>query len=219
MPSICRFRRAARSRGRSLADISRNASHDVDNRTPQMFLARLRDWQSRGGASWRWRRREFSRAILLPRCWGKYASATAAVSREHLASAAGLYQRLSQSYIRDGRSGARERERLAQSVLGGPKINTQVVGRAQVIGSACGSACGSPTASDRVANVKGRNSGCLPEVENLEIPIRFMDGAVFLGSTGLKDTALLSAVPASEFDLSRSTLRPEAAQEAGRNPS
>jgi hypothetical protein len=159
-----------------VADISATL-HDVDNRTPQMFYARLRDWQSRGG------RLEVAAAriqqgdALVTGAGEIRLSDSGRVEGALRVSAAGLYQRLAQSYIRDGRSGARERERLAQSVLGGPKINTRSLGTPQ-----------SDQPADREAGPRGerqRQQLMPPEVGNLEIPIRFMDGAVFLGSTGL----------------------------------
>jgi hypothetical protein len=163
-----------------VADISATL-HDVDNRTPQMFYARLRDWQSRGG------RLEVAAARIqqgdaLATGVGEIRlSDSGRVEGALRVSAAGLYQRLAQSYIRDGRSGARERERLAQSVLGGPKINTRSLGTPQSDQPA-------DQPADREAGPRGerQRQQLMPqEVGNLEIPIRFMDGAVFLGSTGL----------------------------------
>ncbi len=90
---------------------------------------------------------------------------------------AGLYQRLAQSYIRDGQSGARERERLAQAVRGGPRTHTRSLGNPQLDQSA-----------DRDAgrsSVRQRQPVLPQPVGNLEISIRFEDGAVFLDSTGL----------------------------------
>jgi hypothetical protein len=159
-----------------VADISATF-HDVDNRTPQMFAARLRDWQSRGG------RLEVAEARIqqgdaLATGAGQIRlSDSGGVEGALRVNTAGLYQRVAQSYIRDGQSGARERERLAQAVLGGPRTHTRSLGNTQLDQSA-----------DRDAGRSGerQRQPLVPQpVGNLEISIRFMDGAVFLDSTGL----------------------------------
>lgn len=159
-----------------VADISA-VLHDVDNRTPQMFAARLRDWQSRGG------RLEVAQARIqqgdaLATGAGEIRlSDSGRVEGALRVSAAGLYERLAQSYIRDGQSGGRERERLAQSSLGGARIHTRSLGAPQ-----------SDQAADRQAAPRGdrqRQQAMPQQIGNREIPIRFVDGTVFLGSTGL----------------------------------
>lgn len=159
-----------------VADISA-AIYDVDNQTPHMFFTRLRDWQSRGG------RLEVQEARIqqgdeLATGAGQIRlSASGQLEGGLRVNTTGLYARLAQSYIRDGKSGARERERLAQSFLGGPRIHTRSLGSSQ-----------SDRSADREAGLRGerdRQQAMPPQVGNLEIPIRIIDGTVYLGSTGL----------------------------------
>ncbi len=149
--------------------------HDFDHRSPQLLSARLRDWQARGG------RLEVASARIqqgdaLATGAGQLSlSNNGRVEGALRVKAAGPYGQLAQSYIRDGQSGARERERLAQSFLGGARTHTRSLGAPQ---------------SDQ----PGRNAGPLErerqdtarqQAGNLQIPIRFVDGAVYLGSTDL----------------------------------
>jgi hypothetical protein len=153
------------------------ALHNVEGRTPQLFSTRLRDWQARGG------RLEVAELRIQQ---GDSLAIGAGQLRlndsGHLdgalhMSAAGLYERIARSYILDGGSGARERERLAQTDLGGANIQTRSLANPQ-----------SDQATDRDAGL-GRERQRQPtmprQAGSFEIPIRFRDGAVFLGSTDL----------------------------------
>lgn len=150
--------------------------HDVDNRTPQMLSARVRDWQSRGGHL------EVAEARLQQ--GEAVASGTGEIRLSdsgrfdgvlHV-STVGLYQRLAVSFIRDGQSGARERERLAQSTLGAPRIYTRSLGAPQ---------SEQPGTDAGPRGERPKQQVPPPQTGDQELPIRFSDGAVFVGSTGL----------------------------------
>jgi hypothetical protein len=83
--------------------------------------------------------------------------------------ASGPYRQLAQSYLRDGNSGAHEREQMAQAYLGQPRVQTRSLG-------------GSPEAP---APVRPQPLLKPAQGAKLDIPIRFVNGAVYLGSTGL----------------------------------
>jgi hypothetical protein len=157
-----------------VADLSATL-HDVDNPTPQMLSARLRDWQSRGG------RLEVAEARIKQ--GDAIASGTGQIRLSDSGrvdgalrvSAAGLYQRLALSYIRDGQSGAREREQLAQAAFGAPRIVSRSLGAPS--STQPEREAGRP--SERQQQQASTQSG------NQEIPIRFVDGTMFLGTTAL----------------------------------
>ena len=149
-----------------VADISA-VLHDFTNGTPQMLSQRLRDWQSRGG------RLEVASARIqqgdaLASGAGQISlSSAGALDGALRVSTTGPYERLAQSYIQDGGAGARKREQLAQSFLGQPRIQTRSLG--------------APPSEQPAEKQQAmpRRPG------NLEIPIRFVDGAVILGTTNL----------------------------------
>jgi hypothetical protein len=148
---------------------------DFDHRAPQLLSARLRDWQARGGrldvASAR-----IQQGDALATGTGQLGlSNNGRIEGALRVSAAGPYEQLAQSYIRDGQSGAQERERLAQSFLGGARTHTRSLGSPQ---------------SDDPGRKAGpverqRQNATRQQAGNLQVPIRFVDGAVYLGSTDL----------------------------------
>ena len=156
-----------------VADLSA-VLHDAGQGAPQLLAQRLREWQSGGGhleiAEIRIQQGDSTATgagqIRL--------SANGRVDGDLRVSTAGLYERLAQSYIRDGQSGARERERLAQSALGGPRIHTRSLGEPE-----------SEQGADRKPRDERQRKQLLaPQgVGNLEIPIRFANGTVLLGRT------------------------------------
>jgi len=148
-----------------VADISA-VLHDFDA-TPQMLSQRLRDWQARGG------RLEVASARIqqgdaLASGTGQIGlSADGTLDGALRFNTSGPYERLAQSYIHDGGAGARKREQLAQSFLGQARIQTRSLG--------------APPSEQpaRKQQAMPRRPG------DLEIPIRFLDGGVILGSTNL----------------------------------
>jgi len=152
-----------------VADIS-GVLHDIDAPTPQLWSERLRDWQSRGG------RLEVAQAriqqgdALATGAGQLRLSGDGLVEGTLHVNTSGPYQQLAQSYIRNGNSGAREREQLALSFLGDRKIRTRSLGG---------------PLSDRGADTGDVRHQPAKQAGNLEIPIRIVDGTVYLGSTGL----------------------------------
>ena len=136
----------------------------------QSFAERLRDWQSRGG--------HIDVADARLQQGDALASGTGQIGLNLNGrlegslnlNTTGPYQQLALSYIRDGQSGARKRERLAQSFLGQPRVQTRSLGA---------------TPEDRSPAARQRPLLVPAPGANLEIPIRFVDGTVYLGSTGL----------------------------------
>ncbi len=149
-----------------VADISA-VLHDFAGGTPQMLADRLRDWQARGGhleiASAR-----IQQGDALATGTGQLAlSADGTVEGSLRVSTAGPYEQLAQSYIRDGRSGAHKREQLAQSFLGRARIQTRSLGAP-------------------ASELPTEKQQAMPQqAGNLQLPIRFVDGAVILGATNL----------------------------------
>ncbi len=138
---------------------------DFGSATPQMLSERLRDWQSRGG------RLEVASARIqqddaLATGAGQLGlSPDGQVEGALRVHTSGPYERLAQSYIDDGRSGAGKREQLAESFLGQPRIVTRSLGAP-------------PTKSAR--------KQLAPQAPgSQQIPIRFLNGAVILGNTNL----------------------------------
>ena len=157
-----------------VADVSATL-HDVDNRTPQKLSARARDWQSRGGHLEVAEARIQQGEAVASGAGQIRLSDSGGIEGALRVSTVGLYQRLAQSFVRDGQSGARERERLAQSSLGAPRIYTRSLGAPQ----------SDQPAKDASPRGERPRQQVPPPAGNQELPIRFMDGAVFVGSTGL----------------------------------
>jgi hypothetical protein len=157
-----------------VADISA-VLHNVENRAPQILSARLRDWQSNGGHLEVAQARIQQGDSLATGAGQLRLNASGRVEGTLRVSAGGLYEQLAQSYIRDGQSGAHERERLTQSVLGEPRVHTRSLGSPQ-----------SEQPVDATAP-RGEQQQVLPpqRIGNLQIPIRIVDGAVLLGSSNL----------------------------------
>jgi hypothetical protein len=139
---------------------------DFGSATPQMLSDHLRDWQSRGG------RLEIASARIeqgdaLATGSGQLGlGPDGQVEGALRLSTSGPYERLAQSYINDGGSGARKREQLAESFLGQPRIVTRSLG--------------APLTEKPV-----RKQATPQPPGNLQIPIRFLNGAVILGNTNL----------------------------------
>ncbi len=140
------------------------ALRDFGSATPQMLSQHLRDWQSRGG------RLEVASARIeqgdaLATGTGQLGlSPDGQVEGALRVKTSGPYERLAQSYINDGGSGAHKREQFAESFLGQPRIVTRSLG----------------------APPKPARKQLAPQPPgNLQIPIRFLNGAVILGNTNL----------------------------------
>jgi hypothetical protein len=149
--------------------------HDVDNRTPQKLSARVRDWQTRGGHLEVAEARIQQGEAVASGAGQIRLSDSGQIEGGLRVSTVGLYQRLAQSFIRDGQSGARERERLAQSSLGAPRIYTRSLGSPQ----------SDQPGKDASPRGERPRLQVTPQAGLQELPIRFSDGAIFVGSTGL----------------------------------
>jgi hypothetical protein len=158
-----------------VADISATL-HDVDNRTPKNLSARVRDWQSRGGHLEVAEARIQQGEAIASGVGQIRLSDSGQIEGGLRVSTLGLYQQLAQSFMRDGQSGARERERLAQSVLGAPRIYTRSLGAPQ-----------SEQPANRISGPRDERprQKIMPQAGNQQLPIRFSDGAVSVGSTSL----------------------------------
>jgi hypothetical protein len=149
-----------------VADISA-VLHDFASGTPQMLADRLRDWQARGGQLEIASARIQQDDALATGSGQLGLSADGTVEGNLRVNTSGPYEQLAQSYIRDGRSGAHKREQLAQSFLGRPRIHTRSLGAP---------ATELPAEKQKLAP---------QQPGNLQLPIRFENGAVILGSTDL----------------------------------
>jgi hypothetical protein len=154
-----------------VADISA-VLHDFGADSPEMLSERLRDWQSRGGHLEVAQARLQQGDALAIGAGQIRLGVNGRVEGTLRVSAAGPYERLAQSYIRDGRSGARQREQLAQSFLGDRRVRTRSLGAPQ---------------EDHLTAAPGerQNPTAMSQAGNLQIPIRIVNGTVYLGSTGL----------------------------------
>jgi hypothetical protein len=158
-----------------VADVSA-VLRSADVQPPQMLSARLRDWQSRGGVLEVAQARIQQNDSLATGAGQLYLNASGRVEGTLRVSAGGVYERLAQSYIRDDQSGAREREQLAQSILGEPRVYTRSLGAPRPKQS------GGTTAPP---SERKRQQVPSQDVVNLQVPIRIVDGAVLLGSSDL----------------------------------
>ena len=150
--------------------------HDINVHAPQLLSTQLRDWQSRGGHLEVAQARIQQNDSLATGTGQLHLNANGRIEGSLRVSAGGVYERLAQSYIRDGQSGAREREQLAQSVLGKPRVFTRSLEIVQ------------PKQSGGTAAPGGnrkRQQAPPQDVVNLQVPIRIVDGEVLLGSSGL----------------------------------
>jgi hypothetical protein len=148
----------------------------ADVQAPQILSERLRDWQSRGGLLEVAQARIQQNESLATGAGQLHLNASGRVEGTLRVSAGGVYGRLAQSYIRDGQSGAREREQLAQSVLGEPRVHTRSLDSAQPEQSG-GTAAPPSERKRRQAPLQG--------LVNLQVPVRIVDGEVLLGSSDL----------------------------------
>jgi Uncharacterized protein conserved in bacteria (DUF2125) len=133
----------------------------------QSLAETLRDWQSRGGHIDVAEARIQQGDALATGSGHVGLNLNGGVEGSVHLDASGPYRQLAQSYLRDGNTGAREREQLAQAYFGQPRVQTRSLGA-------------SPDAPAPARPLLAPTQG-----GKLEIPIRFVNGAVYLGSTGL----------------------------------
>jgi hypothetical protein len=148
----------------------------ADVQAPQMLSAHLRDWQSRGGLLEVAQARIQQNDSFATGAGQLHLNDSGRIEGTLRVSAGGLYERLAQSYMRGGQSGAGEREQLAQSALGEPRVHTRSLDSARPEQS--GGTAAPPSE-------RKRQQVPLQGVVNLQVPIRIVDGAVLLGSSVL----------------------------------
>lgn len=151
--------------------------HDVSNTTPKALIARLQEWQSGGGRL----------EVTAARIQQGDAVATAAgniglsnsgrIEGALRVATSGPYQQLAQSYIQNGQRGAAERERLAQSFLGGSRVQSRSIDNIQRTER--------ELQREAAERERQRTTPNPPTGGSFEVPIRFVDGAVYLGSVEL----------------------------------
>lgn len=183
------------------ADISA-VLHDVATTTPKALIARLQEWQSGGGRLEVTTARIQQGEAVATAAGNIGLSNTGRIEGALRVATIGPYQQLAQSYIRDGQRGTAERERLAQSFLGGARVqsrsidNTQRTERdlqreaaereARLAAERQRQQATATQQSNTNANVPARpNAANLQPGTSSDVPIRFVDGAVYLGSVEL----------------------------------
>ena len=155
---------------------------NVHHAAPKTWPALLRDWQASGGRL-AVTKAQFQQGDSIATASGIIGLTTAGRIEGNLRVAtAGAYVQLAQSFIRDEPDGAAQREKIAQSMLGGSNTRSRSVGDVQRTEVEL-----RREAAEREARARAERER--PQAERpaqpLEISIRFTDGAAYLGTARL----------------------------------
>jgi len=150
-------------------------------KSPERLAVLLHNWQSRGG-SLEVIEARIQQGDAVAMGTGQLRLNDAGRIEGVLSVAAtDTYQQLARTYSLDAKSGTRERERIAQSLLSDSRSQSRSLGTPET----------AQPADRRSADERYRPQTMQRQAEKMEIPIRFVDGRVYLEFTPIGEIAPL----------------------------